>query len=260
MADIDTIIESNKDSIKVIKFNKPARKNAIDLDMYAQITKILEEAAKDDNVTVTVITGAGDYFSSGNDLIGTLDRIGKVDVNPGLVLKSFVEAFINFPKTLIAIVNGPAIGIAATTLALFDLVFAAESAFFYTPFTKLGLVAEGCSSYTFPRLLGDRKAQEMLLFNHKMTAKEALDCGFINYLYKPEELQSRVWEKIIEVSKLPRSSLTACKQLVRTHIKDDLIKVNNREIEELEKVWTSEDYVKTLMDFMSKSHNKKGKL
>lgn len=93
-----------------------------------------------------------------------------------------------------------------------------------------------------------------------MSAKEALECGFVNYLYKPEELQTKVWNKIVEVSKLPQGSLTACKQLIRHHIKDDLLKVNKKELDELEKVWTSEEYMNNLIKFMAKSNAKKSNL
>lgn len=73
-------------------------------------------------------------------------------------LNKMVTAFIKFPKLLIALVNGPAVGIGATILALCDVIYAAKSAYFYTPFTALGLCAEGCSSVTFPKILGTSKA------------------------------------------------------------------------------------------------------
>lgn len=125
MANKNTVTEYVSGSIKVITYNKPARKNAIDLDMYKRMAEILEATAADDRITVAVVTGAGDYFSSGNDLVAVVTRTNNENVIE--ILKRYVEAFIKFPKALIAVVNGPAIGIAATTLALFDLVFASES-------------------------------------------------------------------------------------------------------------------------------------
>ncbi|KPI97350.1 Enoyl-CoA delta isomerase 2, mitochondrial [Papilio xuthus] len=232
MDDSNTIIETNKDTIKVIRFNKPHKKNAIDGNMYNRVTKILNEAAFDDSVSMVVVTGTADFYSSGNDVSNSWNESEDEHMK---VLRDFIEAFITFPKLLIAIVNGPAIGIAATTLALCDLVYASENAYFYTPFPKLHITAEGGSTLTFPRLIGQRKAAEMLLFNHKMTAKEALEYGFINRMYKPEELETKAWDKINEISKLPADSILATKNLLRRVYYDDLLKTNDVEIAVLKK-------------------------
>lgn len=71
--------------------------------------------------------------------------------------RNFVQSFIEFSKPLIAIVNGPAIGISFTVLGLFDLVISSDLANFSAPFTKIALSPEGCSSYTFPKLMGRMK-------------------------------------------------------------------------------------------------------
>lgn len=101
-------------------------------------------------------------FSSGNDLTQAADPSDDddgSDVRKHFVpLDKMVTSFIRFPKLLIAICNGPAVGIAATVLGLCDIVYASKTAYFYTPFTALGLCAEGCSSVTFPKLMGTSKA------------------------------------------------------------------------------------------------------
>lgn len=76
----------------------------------------------------------------------------------------------------------------------------------------------------------------MLLFNHKMTAKEALECGFINRVYKPEELEKKAWEKIEEISKLPAHSVLATKNLLRRVYYEDLLKTNEIELEVLKNI------------------------
>lgn len=127
---IETIIETHREGIQIVQYNKPNKKNAIDSKMYQRVINILKDAAADDNILVTVLTGTGDFYSSGNDF-SAVDDVG----NNSNILKEYINAFITFPKLLVAIVNGPAIGIAATTLALCDLVFAIENVCVY--FMKL---------------------------------------------------------------------------------------------------------------------------
>lgn len=74
-----------------------------------------------------------------------------------------MNAFINFSKPLVALVNGPCIGIAFTVLGLFDMIMASDKATFYAPFTQLALSPEGCSSYTFPKIMGPIRVLTSLL-------------------------------------------------------------------------------------------------
>lgn len=120
---METIVENIQGNIKIVQYNKPKRKNAIDKDMCLRVTLILQEAANDPDIDVLVLTGTGDYYSSGNDLAAASQTPRGAHLD---ILKKYIDAFITFPKILVAVVNGPAIGIAATTLALCDLVFAAE--------------------------------------------------------------------------------------------------------------------------------------
>lgn len=71
--------------------------------------------------------------------------------------RKFVAHFIDFPKPLIAAVNGPAVGISVTVMCLFDMVYATDKATFHTPFMELGQSPEGCSSFMFPRIMGPAK-------------------------------------------------------------------------------------------------------
>ncbi|XP_038223481.1 enoyl-CoA delta isomerase 2 [Zerene cesonia] len=229
---MNTIQVHDNSNVRIIRLNKPKKKNAIDYDMYVEITKLINRAATDENISIVALTGTGDFYCSGNDLNNDPE-------NTDALLKAieqFVESLILFPKLLIAIVNGPAVGIAVTTLPLCDFVYASENAFFYTPFSKLELVSEACSSITFPSLMGERMARQMLMLNFKMNAKEALQCGLISNLYKKQELQSKSLKNIKELLKLSQHSLITTKRLMREPNIKKLIEINKVEIREIRNI------------------------
>ncbi|XP_063779144.1 enoyl-CoA delta isomerase 2-like isoform X2 [Pseudophryne corroboree] len=222
--------------------------------MYNEIICALDEAGKDDSV-LTVLTGYGDYFSSGNDLNNAKYISPKKDEilkTPLEVVRNFVCKFIDFPKPLIAMVNGPAIGIATTILGLFDLVYASDKATFNTPFSKLGQHPEGCSSYTFPKIMGLAKATEVLVFNKTLTAREACDLGLVTEVFPDNTFQKEVWSKLRAYATLPKNCLTLSKQLIRNVEKEKLHAVCEKEFELLAKRANSEDSLKAVQLFFQR--------
>uniref|UniRef100_A0A3B3YHX8 Enoyl-CoA delta isomerase 2 n=1 Tax=Poecilia mexicana TaxID=48701 RepID=A0A3B3YHX8_9TELE len=190
--------------------------------------------------------GAGDFYCSGNDL-STFTKIPEGGVQEmarqgAELLRKYVRAYIDFPKPLVAVVNGPAVGISVTVLGLFDLIYATERATFHTPFTQLGQSAEGCSSYTFPRIMGPTKASEMLLFNKKLTASQACELGLITEVFPDTSFQSEVWTRLKAYARLPP-------QLIRSVEKERLYAVNDVEVERLMERWTSEECFNAVMSF-----------
>ncbi|XP_049862521.1 enoyl-CoA delta isomerase 2-like isoform X3 [Schistocerca gregaria] len=183
---------TQRKGLLIITINRPNKKNAFSRKMYEGVTQILNDAAHNDEVSIVAFTGAGDYYSSGNDLSGYSDYEGAstgFNAKTTDTVKNMVTAFIDFPKILVAVVNGPAIGIAVTKLGLCDIVFASEKATFRTPFTILGLCAEGCSTYTFPRIMGTSKS---LMANKKLMRKWDQDA-----LHRANELESQQLEERI---------------------------------------------------------------
>ncbi|XP_062986397.1 enoyl-CoA delta isomerase 2-like isoform X1 [Elgaria multicarinata webbii] len=251
----ETIQVTTKDNITTIMLNRPKMKNAITVKMYNEIIAALEDAAKDDSV-ITVLTGNGDYYCSGNDLNnfanlpeGGLEEVAK---NGAVLLKDFVKHFIDFPKPLIAVVNGPAVGISVTVLGLFDIVYATDRATFHTPFSNLGQSPEGCSSYTFPKMMGLAKANEMLLFNKKLTAAEACSQGLVTEVFPDNTFQKEVWTRLKAYASLPRNSLAISKQLMRGMEKEKLHEVNSQECECLQERWLSDECMNAIMSFFQK--------
>lgn len=251
-----TVISEQKGNILLVKFNYPKKHNALNTDAYEEITRILRKAATDESLRVIVFTGAGNFYSSGNDLsaVGMPDdsEVEAVLLEKKAIVKELARAFYESPKILIALINGPCLGIAATTAALCDVIYCSDKAYFQTPFTALGLVPGEGSTYLFPRILGKSKANEMLLLNHKMTANEALRFNFVSEVYRHGEMKMKIWPKIEAFSKLPPESLKASKKLVKDLQLEILDKATNLENDALHQRWYSNEVFDAITKFMKR--------
>ena len=158
------INKSLEDGVLTLTFANEKKLNAWTMPLMKQLFTSLDEAAAADDVKGVVITGSGKYYSAGVDLSSMIQPMA-----PGKLVRQIRNSnekcfgmFLNFPKPIVAAVNGPAIGAAVTSTVLMDAVLASESASFSLPFAKLGVPPEGCSSVTWPERLGDEAAQRML--------------------------------------------------------------------------------------------------
>jgi peroxisomal 3,2-trans-enoyl-CoA isomerase len=141
--------------VAVFLFNRPQRANALSPNAYIEWLTLLRWAAKTDAVYAVVLNGKGKFYCSGQELVlaqPTSQEAFEADLKRACkVTEDLVDAFIDFPKLLVAAVNGPCYGFGATHLTLCDVVYVTPDASMKTPFMELGFCAEGCSSYMFPK-------------------------------------------------------------------------------------------------------------
>lgn len=168
------------------------------------------------------------------------------------VCRNFVNCFIDFPKPLVAAVNGPAVGIAVTLLGLFDVVYASDKATFHTPFSQLGLIPEGCSSYTFPKIMGTAKAAEVLIFGKKLTAAEACARGLVTEVFPDSTFQREVWTRLKTYAKLPKNAMRVSKELLRNLEREKLHAVNEEECRAIQGRWMSDESLNAVASFLSR--------
>ncbi|KAI4641323.1 uncharacterized protein J4E79_011715 [Alternaria viburni] len=171
----------------IITLNVPKKLNALDADTYYLLARAMNEVAARSDIYITILTGRGRFFSAGADVtFGSTTDNSAIDERHQY-LKSFVSnnlhithAFYTHPKILITALNGPAVGLSAALIAFSDFVYAAPHAFLLTPFSSLGLVAEGNASIGFVRRLGIAKANEALIMSKRITCDELVATGFVN--------------------------------------------------------------------------------
>ena len=176
------------------------------------------------------------------------------------MMQKFVAAFIDFQKPLIGAVNGPAIGISVTTLGLMDCVIASDTSSFQTPFSSLGQSPEGCSTYTFPMIMGTSRASEMLYFNYKMSAKEALECGFVSRIVPSSQFKAYVEEWVFGPKGLVNTcypqSMQFSKALVRNEeMRNKLHLVNRDEANTIKDRWISDECMQALQKFATRKQS-----
>jgi enoyl-CoA hydratase/carnithine racemase len=188
------------DGLLTITMKQPKKLNGWTLSMMESFKQAFIIAAQNDSIKVVIFTGEGDYFSAGVDLGRSLKIMHPKRLRLKIIAhnQQLFEAFLHFPKPILIAMNGPAIGASVTSSTLCDGIIASEKATFSTPFTKLGVPPEGCSSVHFPRLLGVNNAQRMLgKEGWKPNASEALSIGLVQWVTPDDEL-------IIEATKIAR--------------------------------------------------------
>jgi enoyl-CoA hydratase/carnithine racemase len=165
-------------AITIVRMHRTEKKNALTFEMYLALIEALQQATADPQVRAMVLLGGDSVFTAGND-IGDFVKAASTgaDVTPPI---RFLQALADFPKPVVAGVNGLAIGIGVTLLLHCDLVYASKSARFKTPFVDLGLTPEGGSSLLMPQLLGHRGAAEWLLLGDEFDGEGARAAGIIN--------------------------------------------------------------------------------
>ncbi|CAF1430143.1 unnamed protein product [Rotaria magnacalcarata] len=242
-----------------IIFNRTDKYNAITNEMYERITEIFDEAAKDKELILLSITGKGKFYSAGTDLTNSAESFTSSTTDIETIIKQgkdrlqkFIDSIINFPKILIAFVNGPAIGISVSTLGLFDGVYASSCATFSLPFTRTAQSAEGCSSFVFPNLMGSIHAKEILLFDRQLTAEEAQQRGLVTRVINDNLFENEKENICKHILSLPKGSLLASKALMQRWNIDTLKIVSKKEIDTLEQRWLTEEFAEAIFTFINR--------
>lgn len=211
MAD-DCIEIERSEGVLTLRIHRPQKKNALTSGMYKALREAVLEADADPSVGALLLTGAGDYFTAGNDLHDFQARALAENPSPSAGL-AFVEALAVCEVPVVAAVNGPAIGIGTTMLLHCDFVYASAAARFRAPFVDLGLCPEAASSLLLPLLIGPRRAAEVLLAGEALDAEQALACGLINAI--SEDCEARGLAQAKRLASKPRESVRLTKRLLR---------------------------------------------
>lgn len=191
--------------------------NALDLTMARELAEVALACDEDPGVRAVILTGRGKAFCAGGDLASfgaAAERVPTLlkEVTAGLHVA--IARFARMRAPVIAAVNGVAAGAGFSLVAACDLAVAAASARFTMAYTRAGLVPDGSSTFFLPRLVGIRRAQELMITNRMLGSAEALDWGILTRVVPDAELETAVDGLAREVAEGPTGAFGAVKRLL----------------------------------------------
>jgi enoyl-CoA hydratase/carnithine racemase len=194
-----------------ITLNRPEKRNALSLELMAELTAALRAASSDSSTRAVVIEGAGAAFSAGHDLNEMIDRDEAFYRELFSACTVMMETVHELPQPVIAKVHGIATAAGCQLVAACDLAVAAEGTRFATPGVKIGLF---CSTPMVPvsRAVGRKRAMELLLTGDPIDAETALEWGLINRVVPADELDGAVAELVGAIARSSAATVATGKR------------------------------------------------
>ncbi|OLN87935.1 3,2-trans-enoyl-CoA isomerase [Colletotrichum chlorophyti] len=229
--------------VALLTIDNDRKLNALSQPQYYDLAQKLREIATHDEVFITVLTAKGRYFSAGADVTIARTSPSGLEAHKHW-LQGFVafnlnvtQAFYTHPKILVVGLNGPVIGLSAALVSFADFIYCTPSTFLLTPFSSIGLVAEGGASRALIQRMGISKGNEALIMSKRISSQELLQTGFVNRIFETgvgeddkfrelvlKEVDERLGEHLIG------DSLTGIKALIRRPEMDAMDRQNSQEV------------------------------
>ncbi|MFZ5633501.1 MAG: enoyl-CoA hydratase-related protein [Bacillota bacterium] len=221
--DYETLKLSREGHIAILAFNRPEAMNALSTQTARDLLAALEELEQDGEVFAVVLTAEGDRaFCVGADLKErkTMSR-GDMKKQRALFVKTFT-AVAEFPKPLVAAVNGFALGGGCEFALCCDFIIASEKAAFGLPEVGLAIIPGGGGTQLLPRVIGRNKAKELIFTGRRISAREAYDIGLVNHVAPAEKLMEKTMEIMQEITKNGPIALQQAKRAINLGVELEL--------------------------------------
>ena len=218
------------DGIATLTMNRPDARNALSLEMRGGMHTFLDEHENDDSVRCVVIKGAGEHFMAGGDVKSFAhmaqeqepDELRRHFLRRIHDLHGFISAMRRFPKPIVASVRGAAAGAGVSLAAACDLIISSEDAFFTLAYCHIGISPDGSATYALPRMVGVKKAMEMVLLGDRLSAQDMADAGLVNMVVPDADLDAETARLAGRLAKGPTRAYGHAKRLIWSSVNNQL--------------------------------------
>ncbi|MGE0306360.1 MAG: enoyl-CoA hydratase/isomerase family protein [Acidimicrobiia bacterium] len=240
--------------VAIITLNNPEMRNAFLDDMDEALRDVWWHLAEDDSVRAVVLTGAGTAFSAGGDIPSFIKSYEDADYRRKSLrgAKRLMDAQIEFPKPVVAAVNGAAVGLGCNVALGCDVVFMAEGAFFADTHVSIGLVCGDGGAVFWPALMGLLRCKEYLLTGDRIPASKALELGLANRVVSEDELMQEALAFATRLAQQPRQAIQETKRALNLHLQDMINRVAPFALSAESESFATDDIKRTIEGFKRK--------
>ncbi len=206
--------------VRIVRLARPEQLNAINDELHLGLTRLFPQLSADADARVAVITGEGRAFSAGGDF-DLLDRMANDRALRRDVIAEGRELVMNMIRCrvpVVAAVNGPAVGLGCSVIALSDVVYMAESAYLSDPHVTVGLVAADGGPLTWPLHTSLLLAKEYAFTGDRISAARAAEIGLANHICPDDEVLDAALAAARKIAALPRQAVEATKRVLNLHL------------------------------------------
>ncbi len=215
------VIDTSADgAVRIVRLNRPEQLNATNHELHKALADLFAHIQNDDEARAVVLTGNGRAFSAGGDFdyldqLASDTELRRESLEDG---KRIVVNMVRCRVPVVAAVNGPAVGLGCSLVALSDVVFMAESAYLADPHATIGLVAADGGPVTWPLLMSLQLAKEYALTGDRIPAKRAAEIGLVNHVCPDAEVFEAALGCAHRIAKLPKGAIEDTKRILNIHL------------------------------------------